>query len=306
MIFNEIFSVYYSTVSCIITAALKGKLTDREIMEIIRENAFEESLLTIMPSLKNGRWQLLKKDNSTPLYHSPEIPLSNMEKRWLNAIAADRRIQLFGVEIPTFPDVPPLFTSEDYRIFDSYGDGDNYSDPLYISNFRTVLKAIQEQAPLKIHMISRSGEVMCKKVMPHHLEYSEKDDKFRLITTGGHYETVINMGRVLYCERYRGDFVIYPAQPQDKLRCAELEIQDERNALERVMLHFAHFEKQAEKTGENTYRMKVFYDKDDETEMVIRVLSFGPFVKATGPDRFTTLVIDRLKQQKAMGLHRQK
>ena len=77
---------------------------------------------------------------------------------------------------------------------------------------------------------------------------------------------------------------------------------DERNALERVLLHFAHFEKEAEKIGDKKYRIKIYYDLSDETELVIRVLSFGPFVEVTEPQSFRNLIIDRLKKQKNFDL----
>ena len=79
----------------------------------------------------------------------------------------------------------------------------------------------------------------------------------------------------------------------------EFELTDERNALERVLLHFAHFEKEAEKTGDKKYKVKLKYDADDETEVLIRILSFGPMVKVTGPGHFINLIKERLMMQKS-------
>jgi predicted DNA-binding transcriptional regulator YafY len=81
-----------------------------------------------------------------------------------------------------------------------------------------------------------------------------------------------------------------------------LEIIDERNALERVMLHFAHFEKQAECVEKRKYRLNITYNKDDEPEMVIRILSFGPLVKVLAPDNFVNLIKEKLKKQQNCGL----
>ena len=66
-------------------------------------------------------------------------------------------------------------------------------------------------------------------------------------------------------------------------------------------MHFAHFEKQAEKLDENRYRVTVTYDGDDETELVIRMLSFGPMVKVTAPQHFVELMKERLINQKSCG-----
>ena len=79
-------------------------------------------------------------------------------------------------------------------------------------------------------------------------------------------------------------------------------VKDERNALERTMLHFAHFEKQVEKMDDKNYRVIIQYDSDDEPEMVIRVLSFGPLVEVVEPTDFRELIINKLKKQQNCGL----
>ena len=88
---------------------------------------------------------------------------------------------------------------------------------------------------------------------------------------------------------------------REKRRVA-LALSDERNALERAVLHFAHFEKQTSKVGDMRYRLEILYDAEDETELVIRVLSFGPLVKVVEPQSFAALVIERLKMQKSCKL----
>ena len=79
------------------------------------------------------------------------------------------------------------------------------------------------------------------------------------------------------------------------------ELFDGRNALERALLHFAHFEKEAERLDGRHYRVRVSYNKEDETELVIRVLSFGPFLKVVEPEAFTELIRNRLRQQQMLG-----
>lgn len=68
------------------------------------------------------------------------------------------------------------------------------------------------------------------------------------------------------------------------------------------MLHFAHFEKRAERTDDGRYILRLTYDADDETELVIRVLSFGPCVRVLEPERFADLIRQRLTAQKSCGL----
>ena len=68
------------------------------------------------------------------------------------------------------------------------------------------------------------------------------------------------------------------------------------------MLHFAHFEKQAERAENNKYILRLKYYENDETEIVIRVLSFGPYVKVLEPQGFVNLIKERLISQKSCGL----
>ena len=76
-----------------------------------------------------------------------------------------------------------------------------------------------------------------------------------------------------------------------------LELVDERNALERCMLHFSHLEKETERIDDRRYRLMLHYEKDDETELLIRVLSFGPVLKVIAPNRFRELLKNRIEKQ---------
>ena len=130
---------------------------------------------------------------------------------------------------------------------------------------------------------------------PECLEYSEKDDKFRLVGTSFGRKVFINLARIKSC-RAAADLPRTETRKAPAPRTAEMEVTDRRNALERVLMHFAHFEKRAEHLDGDRYRVLVLYDKEDETEMVIRILSFGPLVKVLSPD-LKALVRDRILKQ---------
>ncbi len=301
MIFNEIYSVYYNTVAKILKYALENDTTEQELQELVAENAFSESVLSIIPSLKSSKWQLMNGDLKPILSKVPTMPLTNLQKRWLKSIASDPRIKLFDVQFPAFDDVEPLFTQEDYKIYDQYLDGDPFGDENYIKNFRTILTAIREHKPVKIIMINRHGKEIAATFFPKGLEYSLKDDKMRVFADGGWYKQ-FNLARIKCCEFCFG---INPMCEKPLITARKelmIEITDERNALERVMLHFAHFEKQAERLDEKRYFLKLIYDEGDETEMVIRILSFGPYVKVIEPESFVKLIKRRLISQKSCGL----
>lgn len=303
MIFSELYSVYYNTVAEILKAAIDHPLRKNELRRIVEARAFGESILNIEPSLMEGRWQLLRRDGTTPIQSVPSMPLTMIQKRWLKAISLDSRIRLFQDELMVLPDVESLFTEEDICIFDKYADGDNYRDETYIKNFRRILDAVRNRYPLSIDVLNRRGHRMPIILMPEYLEYSEKDDKFRLIGSGCRFGRTVNLGRIIRCERYTGVNVIGSNERKlQRPRSVQFELVNQRNALERVLLHFAHFEKQAERIDGQRYKVTIYYDKDDETEMVIRILSFGPMIKVTAPVHFINLIKERLLHQKSCGL----
>ncbi len=302
MIFNEIYSAYYNTVANIIKEIIFGKVDNNSIYNIVQKYAFEESILHIIPAIKEERWQVITKNYKTPLKHVPTMPLTILQKRWLKSILNDERIKLFDIKVEGLEDVEPLFTSDDYCVFDKYLDGDNYKDEGYIERFKLILNATRKRLSVQAKMINRKGKEVSMVFIPDRIEYSEKDDKFRLHTKGCRYVRTVNFARLTKCSLYNGKNCSEKLYKEAKPSSVTLKITDERNALERTMMHFAHFEKQLEKIDENVYKAIIKYDSEDEPEMVIRVLSFGPFIEVVEPVNFINLIKEKLKKQQNCGL----
>jgi hypothetical protein len=302
MIFSELYSAYYNTVAKIIQEIIGGGVDNEAVHKIIGEYAFEESVLNILPAIKGERWQVITKKYKTPIKHIPTMPLTTLQKRWLKAILMDERIRLFDIQIEGLEDVEPLFTQDDYRIYDKYLDGDDYQDEEYIKRFKVILYAIRNKLPIKAEMINRKGSKVYTKFVPQRLEYSEKDDKFRVLGSGSRFIATINIARLTKCSLYEGNYEDRPSLRVSRRSAITMMVKDERNALERTMLHFAHFEKQVEKVDDKNYKVVIQYDGDDEPEMVIRVLAFGPLVEVVEPQDFRELIINKLKKQQNCGL----
>jgi predicted DNA-binding transcriptional regulator YafY len=151
---------------------------------------------------------------------------------------------------------------------------------------------------MRIQFDGHNGLPHYWRCVPYKLEYSPKDDKFRLISANKRESLSINLGRIREC------FMLEPCEDADyrpkpmKKRTLVLELTDDRNALERVMLHFSHLDKETERIDDTHYRVTLFYEKEDETELLIRVLSFGPVLKAVFPDDFVKKLCERLEKQK--------
>ncbi len=300
MIFSELYSAYYNAVAGVLKEACAHSLSKAELRRIVEREAFGESLLNIEPAILEERWQVMRADGTTPIRHTPSMPLTLLQKRWLKAISLDPRIRLFTDDCLTGYEVEPLFRPEDVEVFDRYMDGDPYGDESYIRNFRMILDAVRDRAPLWIESVSPKGYVNHHIVTPTHLEYSEKDDKFRLAGYGSHH-VFVNLARITVCKRYTGEIHDCEEPPElPEKKTVELELINERNALDRVLMHFAHFEKQAEKLDQDCYRISIVYNPEDETEMLIRILAFGPVVRVVSPDDFAGLMRERLNRQREL------
>ena len=304
MLFNEIYSSYFNVVAEILARACSGELKQSDIGNIVSKKAFGESILNIPASLKNGEWLLLKDDMTTPIKNVPTMPLTLLEKQWLKALEQDPRIRLFAPSFEGLEDVEPLYRREWIEYFDRYSDGDDFEDENYIENFRLILKALREYRRIAVDFNGRHGLRQRKDCIPYKLEYSSKDDKFRLIAISGDkckkgYYT-LNLSRIKTV-RVLGHYPVEQyRQPEPESAAITVELTDERNCLERFMMNFSHLEKQAQKLDDLHYRITLKYDKDDETEILIRILSFGPKVKVIEPDYFISLIRQRLEKQEKL------
>ena len=297
MLFSELYGIYFCVVADILAEAAAGTLTASKMTAIVQKKAFAESIVSIPTALKSADWPLLGANFQPVLRHKPTMPFTTLQKRWMKALLSDPRIALFDPDSSGLEDVKPLYKQGTFVLFDQYTDGDPYRDPDYIACFRTILQAIREKKKLHICFLSHTGARHSFDCIPHRLEYSSKDDKFRLLAFGQRRIAAINLARIQSCEL----LAAYPPSsvflPQKRLTELTLLLHDERNALERVLLHFSHFEKETVKIDDRLYQIKIRYNKEDETELLIRVLSFGPVLDVKAPAEFVQLMQKRICQQ---------
>ena len=314
-LFSEIYNLYYRAVENVLRQAQKKPLGGNEVQRILSEGAFSESALAIFPKLKSGSWPLLSQSENgyTAICAPLKInPLTTLQKAWIKALLNDPRIHLFFDKIDIkqlqekFSDIEPLYNQADFHLFDKADDGNNYDKPEYQKNFRLFLSAIREKTALSVQYEGGKGKRVTGVFKPYRLEYSQKDDKFRAYcykTTGGRsFIYTLNIGRITAAEPVNGAVseatksVYLPSK--NRYRQVIIEITKERNALERCMMHFAHFEKRTEyDEATEKYTCAIRYNVMDESEVIIRVLSFGPTVRVLEPAEFVDEIRQRVKRQ---------
>lgn len=316
-LFSEIYSCYYQVLRHLLCN--RNPLTIEEIRSQICREGFEESLLSIIPKLEHGDWNLFERKDGLYLSRLKSdflTPLSNLEKSYLKALLSDPRICLFLSPRQEenlnqmLASVSPLWKQEHFFCYDRFTDGDPYTHELYRRHFRTLLLAQKESRYVDIDYNAPSGNRVHHYYVPARLEYSVKNDKFRLLAlknseSNGMRLEILNIARIqslhltekTLSSQVDLNAMIQKSYYREPLR---LQIVNRRNALERAMLHFANYEKNTRKTDENTYECLIYYNQSMETELLIEVLSFGPMLKVLGNEKFLRSLKERLRKQKRL------
>lgn len=318
-IFSEIYGAYFRTAEKILA---HENVTEQEINEIISENAFCDSLLflpkKLIPKADGSDYGLLKRngDNTlSPVTKNPPIRIiTEIQKRWLKAKLFDPKFALFFSDTTLtllkarLENVKPLYNPERFRYVDVFSDGDCFSDKSYRANFQTVLSAVKNREILEITFMTGKNVLRRNKFLPIKIEYSRKNDKFRVYCYSVHKNMItgngiINIGRIISVSNTH---VIFPEDiSADKIfesrkapEPVTVKVTAERNAVERFMMEFASFEKRAERNAETgECIVKIYYDEQDETELLIRLLGFGPVLEILGPADFRKQARERIVKQ---------
>lgn len=313
-LFSEIYNCYFQILKNIIKE--ENGISQEFLQSEVRVEGFLESPLYILPKLASGEWNLLKRDGA--LYYSRlskdfYVPLTNLQRSYLKTLLRDSRIRLFldDTQIAEIDaclgSVPLLWEQDSFYYYDQFCTSDDYSSPEYRKHFRTLLHAMEQKHLVDIEYLSKTGRRLHHHYFPGRLEYSIKNDKFRLLAVkppckhGFRLET-LNLDRMTNVqitedpapENIDINAIIKKSYYKEPVR---LLIHNERNALERTMLHFANYEKNTTKLADDLYECLIYYNETMETELLIEVISFGPMVKVLGNERFLAQLKARPQKQ---------
>ena len=324
MLFHEMYGAYFRIAAKVLQ---EEEITEQALREIVVQEGFRDSVLFVpqklLPQKDGSDWGLLRRTASGTLRrltkHAPEMPLTLLQKRWLKAKLSEPVMQVFLrdetiTELQTaLQDVEPLYQPGFFRTVDAFSDGDDLTAPDYRERFRMIAAAIRQGAVLRISFCSGSGSRVRALFLPFALEYSAKNGKFRLYCRrfrAGHLTGtgIINLGRI---SRIEQTGILLPltdaAANLAARRCSEpvtVRVTPARNGIERFMMEFAAYEKHTEldtETGSCT--VQLWYDKQDETELLIQLLSFGPVLEILGPPAFRAQAAERVARQYALLFH---
>ena len=317
-LFHEIYGLYYHLVAQIIDEAIDRQnnassgMTSNRVIQILRtaDGAYNECISNIERELfkkptTDRTWNLLDADGRTHIKNRTDRPLTTLEKRWLRTLLDDPRIGLFLPDLDFMKEelrnIEPLWAPGLIQAFDKASDADPYDDVDYRNRFNRILNAIHENKwlDLTIHKKDRLEETM--RFLPKKLEYSPKDDKFRVDGIVGQQQKTLDLARMSSCAvsmDQSGDRNL-PDSEKKQLKTLGLEIYDEFNTLARLLIELSNYEKTDIKAvGELKYYLKLRYREDDADELRIRLLGFGPHVKVIEPTEFVDEMRRCIRAQK--------
>ena len=310
MIFNEIYSKYYYALAQVLTKSHTNAIDIEEIKKIFT-NTYNIDEINDYTSVHNKAqsappcWEALLQKQEDGKYKSkliniPEKPLTTLEKQWLKSVLCDPKMKLFFSDPDKelehisglLKDTKPLYSSDAFVYYDQHKNSDAFDDENFRKIFRTIIQAKEENKMLRLSLDDKTT-FSCA---VENLEYSENEDIFRVIVIHNKKRKSIKLCSIKSCECLdievtENDLYCEPSVE----KTITLELVDEFNALDRAMVSFSDLKKTTEKTGTNTYEVKLSY-YEDEDEIISRILSFGSVFKAK--DEYSkNLISKRLRAQ---------
>ena len=316
-IFSEIYGTYFRIAAKLLE---NESCSEKTVREEISCRGFRDSVLFLPQKLIPGDedWGLFTRTEDGRLVritkNAPPHIVTKMQKMWLKAKLSDPRMRLFMDDDTIsrldekLAGIKPLYRAEHFRVTDRFTDSDDFADSRYISNFRAVLDAVKHRRIMYIEFTSGHGDRISGKFVLLKTEYSPKNDKFRAycfwlknerIRSSG----IINIGRITKIEDTGRVFRTAVSTDDffSERKCsgpAVIKVTPERNGAERFMMEFASYEKHTVRDLETgVYTVEMWYDLQDETEVLIRLLSFGPVIEILAPERLRGLAAERIGRQ---------
>lgn len=311
-LFSEIFGCYFKVITEIIN---NSPIPTNEVIQIINKNGFAESCFHLLPKIEDLPFIEKRGDTYYSLLENKiKLPLTTIEKYWLKSISNDARFDLFNKNFDKskMEEIEPLFGKNQFKYYDKYSDGDDFCSENYKENFYKINDAIEKSKLIKIvYKSPKRDNVTVGHYIPIKFEFSQKDDKFRIFTARIIDNKVedyfcLNLNRILEVrdsnKTFDGELNLDAhIEKFNSIEPIIVEIYNERNAIERFMVEFSTYQKNSEFNEKTqTCTTKIYYRKSDETELLIKLLSFGPTLKVLGPKKFVSLIKNRIQKQYEM------
>ncbi len=309
--YHEIYGKYYQIIFELLNSKPK---TEREINDYIREKGYEESFLYLDAERLVNDYHLFEKRGNVyypkTINKIPQV-FTNEQKSWIFTMLFDEKSKLFlsNNAINQYKETlndDVLYTNEEYQYLFQDKDVDIIS-PKFAGLFKIIQKAIADNMNLHLTFISSHKNYTHKLVAPMKIEYSMQDQKIRLIAIEYRNKQPkrmirIRLSNVIGYRVVNRDAEIdfeYFKNKELSLEPLIIEVYPVLNGIERVFIELSNYKREAIYDKErNLSIMKIYYEKADEMDLVLKMLSFGKVVKVVSDGFIKEEVLRRLLLQK--------
>lgn len=227
-------------------------------------------------------------------FYRDVVPLSTMEIRWLKTIIHDKdnRIKLFmsAPEIAVLEDLlkryaPTLspLPMEKIVFFDRFHFPEN--SPKHIASvLATLLEGIYDQKTVHIKYHTMKNRVKIGEFRPIVLEFSKRNNRFQgfFQECGSNIIYTMNVSRIETADETETSFDYAAAEQalhafrEENATSVTVEFYNVRNIVDRILTEFSPWKKLCSYDPESElYTLTVFYQKQDEVDLVVRLLGYG-------------------------------
>lgn len=228
------------------------------------------------------------------------VPLSTMEIRWLKTIIHDKdnRIAFFmsAPEIAVLEDLlnryaPTLspLPMEKVVFFDRFHFLGNNQKRME-SVLATLLEGIYDQKTVNIKYHTMKNRVMIGEFRPIVLEFSKRNNRFQgfFQECGSNRIYTMNVSRIETVDETDTSFDYTSAEQallafrEENTTSVTVEFYDVRNIADRILTEFSPWKKLCSyNCTTELYTLTIFYQKQDEVDLVVRLLGYGGNIRFT-------------------------
>lgn len=218
------------------------------------------------------------------------IPLTNVEIQWIQNVIChplakcfltSNELKRIKYSLPN----PNLFNINRTVLYDQFSDMEGfYAEFKNGAVVRTILQAIREKRTLTIQYQDQYKEPSSPICYPSHIEYSKRDNKFRLRGISDNKVKTFNIERIqnisITDNHFDHDSILEKIKDYDTAQSRSIKVSfgELKNIPDRILTEFSCFKKNCLKIANDRYRMTLFYSEDDAKEILIRLLSYGPYI----------------------------
>ncbi|MDO4345170.1 MAG: WYL domain-containing protein [Eubacteriales bacterium] len=257
-------------------------------------------------------------------FYRDVVPMTILEIRWLKTILKDRRAGYFlnREEIAAanqaleryFPD-EASFPMQKVIYYDQYKISEE-SEQRESALMGTILDAINRRETVRIKYRTNHGRIQEKEYMPVVLEFSKRNNRFQAYcsSTATGRISAINLSQIISAENLKKPFDYDLARERlrkyrkRRQRYVDIEFYDRkadrRNLADRILMELSPWKKRCTcDTEKELYRLRVFYQADDENELVIRLMGYGNNIHILDHTRSIGLEVEKRIEKQCRLLH---